>query len=293
VARSTKTGRSRERAEEVVEPMRGRVELIPAKRHALILEQLYQAGTADIQELADIAGASASTIRRDLEHLERQGALERTHGGAVLHSVQRATFEPDVSIAAQFKRAEKEAIGAAVAADLRPGQSLILDASTTVLEVARGIAARAMQLTVVTNSLSTAQILAGVPEVQLIVLGGTVRPGSMTLVGRPGEDFLRTLHADMAILGTHAISGNVLSETSLEVAAMKRAMIAGARKAIVLADSSKFTAPSFCTICTLADIHEVVTDEGIAPAHLANLKSFDVAVRAVPLAAARTARVRA
>jgi DeoR family transcriptional regulator of aga operon len=262
---------------------RARVELIPAKRHALILEKLRRDGAADIQELADIIGASASTIRRDLEHLERHGALERTHGGAVLQNADRATYEPELSIAAQFARTEKEAIGAAIAADLRPGQSIIFDASTTVLEVARRIAAQPLPLTAVTNSLAVAQVLAGVPDLHLVVPGGTVRPGTLTLVGRPGEDFLGTIHADITLLGTHAVTGNLLTETSLEVAAMKRAMIAAARKTIVLADSSKFSPPSFCTICNLHEIDELVTDEGIDPVHLANLRSLDVVVRVVPV----------
>ena len=266
---------------------RGRVELIPAKRRALILEKLRRDGAADIPELVEIVGASASTIRRDLEHLERQGALERTHGGAIMQNGDRATFEPELSIAAQFARAEKAAIAAAAAADLRPGQSVIFDASTTVLEVARCIVAQPLPLTAVTNSLAIAQVLAGVPEVQLVVPGGTVRPGSLTLIGRPGEDFLRTIHADIALLGTHAVTGELLTETSLDVAAMKRAMIAAARKTTVLADSSKFTAPSFCTICSLTELHEVITDQGIDPAQLANLRALGVTVRVVPVADTR------
>ncbi len=76
----------------------------------------------------------------------------------------------------------------------------------------------------------------------------------------------------------------MLTETSLEVAAMKRAMIAAARRVVVLADSSKFTTPSFCTICNLSQIHEIITDEGIDPSHLASLRTFDVAVRLAPSA---------
>ncbi len=90
---------------------RGRVELIPPKRWALILERLKREGAAGIQELADAVGASASTIRRDLEYLERQGALERTHGGATLQRTELATFEPDLAIAAlSLRGARKEAI---------------------------------------------------------------------------------------------------------------------------------------------------------------------------------------
>lgn len=275
------------------EAVRGRVELIPAKRRALILERLKREGAAAIQELAEIVGASASTIRRDLEYLEKQGALERTHGGAMLQNAERATFEPDLAIAAQFARSEKEAIGAAVAADLRPGQSVIFDASTTVLEVARAIAARPISLTAVTNSLAIAQTLAGVAGIHLVVPGGTIRPGSLTLVGRPGEDFLGTIHPDLALLGTHAITDGLLTETSLEVAAMKRAMIAAARRVVVLADSSKFAAASFCTICAVSQIHEVVTDDRIDPAHLSSLRDLDVAVRLVPVLDLRSSLARA
>lgn len=271
---------------------RGRVEMIPAKRHALILERLKREGAAGIQELADAVGASPSTIRRDLEHLEKQGALERTHGGALLQGAERATFEPEVAIAAQLQRREKDAIAAAVADGLRPGQSVIFDASTTVLAVARAVAARRLPLTAVTNSLAIAQVLADSSDIHLVMPGGTVRPGSLTLVGRPGEDFLRTIHADVALLGTHAITGTILTETSLEVAAMKRAMITAARRVIVLADSSKFTAPSFCTICDVADIHEIVTDDGIAPAVLAELTALNVAMRVVPVSAPAQDRAR-
>lgn len=265
------------------EEPRGRVEMIPAKRRALILERLRREGAAGIQELADAINASPSTIRRDLEHLVKQGAVERTHGGALLQSTARATFEPDTALAAQLRHEEKNAIAAAVADELQPGQSVIFDASTTVLAVARAIVARRLPLTAVTNSLAIAQVLADVPEVHLIVPGGTVRPGSTTLVGRPGEDFLRSLHADIALLGTHAITGRTLTETSLDVAAMKQAMIAAARHVTVLADSSKFTAPSFCTICDVADIHEIVTDDGIDPLAVVELRRLNVVLRVVPV----------
>ncbi|WP_428031651.1 DeoR/GlpR family DNA-binding transcription regulator [Ancylobacter sp.] len=275
------------------DPGRGRVEMIPAKRRALILERLKRDGAAAIQELAEVVGASASTIRRDLEHLVKQGALERTHGGALLQRTDHATFEPEIAIAAQFARAEKEAIGAAVAAELQSGQSVIFDASTTVLAVAREVAARRLALTAVTNSLAIAQVLADVPEVHLVVPGGTVRRGSLTLVGRPGEDFLGTIHADVALLGTHAITGTTLTETSLEVAAMKRAMITAARRVLVLADSSKFSSPSFCTICDASEVSEIVTDDGIDPANLTALRALNLVVRVVPVGGSRPERARA
>ena len=262
---------------------RGRVELIPAKRRALILERLKREGAAAIQELADAVGASASTIRRDLDHLVKRGALERTHGGALLQRTEHATFEPEIAIAAEFARRQKDAIAAAIAAELHAGQSVIFDSSTTVLAVARAVVARRIALTAVTNSLAIALVLADNPAVHLVVPGGTLRPGSMTLVGRPGDAFLETIHADLALLGTHAITGTMLTETSMEVAAMKRAMISAARRVIVLADSSKFTTPSFCTICDAIDVDEIVTDDDVDPALLAGLEAAKVPIRIVPV----------
>ncbi|HEY4252800.1 MAG TPA: DeoR/GlpR family DNA-binding transcription regulator [Roseomonas sp.] len=264
-------------------PGRGRVEMLPARRWALILDRLRQTGAASIQELAEAIGASGSTVRRDLEHLVKGGALVRTHGGALLQRTEHATFEPEITLAAELARPEKMAIAAAVAAEIQPGQSVIFDASTTVLEVARLVIQRQLPLTAVTNSLAIAQLLAAAPAVQLVVPGGTVRAGSLTLVGRPGEDFLRTIHADLALIGTHAVTGAILTETSLEVAAMKRAMIAAARRTLVLADSSKFGPPSFCTICDLSEVDAIVTDAGLAAAHQEALRGLNVTLRIVPV----------
>jgi DeoR family transcriptional regulator of aga operon len=257
--------------------------MIPAKRRALILEQLRREGAASIQELTEAVGASASTIRRDLDHLVKRGALERTHGGALLQRTEHATFEPEIAIAAEFARRQKEAIGAAVANDLHPGESVIFDTSTTVLAAARAVVARRIPLTAVTNSLAIALVLADNPRIHLVVPGGTVHPGSLTLVGRPGNDFLSTIHADLALLGTHAVTGTTLTETSMEVAAMKRAMITAARRVLVLADSSKFSTPRFSTICEATEVDEIITDSDVDPALLAGLEAAKVPVRIVPV----------
>jgi DeoR family transcriptional regulator, aga operon transcriptional repressor len=261
---------------------RSRVEIIPAKREALILEYLRRHGPAGIQELAQEIGASTSTIRRDLDQLVKKGALERTHGGALLQSTPQATFEPEMAVAAQLATEQKKAIGAAAAADLLPGQSVIFDSSTTVLEAAHAVATRDLPITAVTNNLTIAQVLAGVKGLQVVMLGGTLRAGTLTLVGQPGESFLRGIHADIALIGTHSITERLLTETSLEVAAMKQAMIKAARRVHVLADSSKFTAPSFCKICDISEIHEIITDDGLSSAHIANLRTMGVSFRIVP-----------
>ncbi len=265
-----------------------RPELIPAQRRAIVLDHIRKRGAASIQELSDAVGISISTVRRDLEHLEERGYLERSHGGALIQKQMQSTFEPEAAISAQFARAEKEVIGQAAAATLRAGESVIFDSSSTVLAAARACVERELALTAVTNDLGIGQALAGSPNIRIVVLGGTVRAGSLTMVGEPGQDFLANLSADVAFIGTHAISGASLTETSLEAAAMKRAMIAAARRVVLLADASKFQPAAFCRICDLTAIHEVVTDDRADPADIARLRDLGLAVTVVSGPAARS-----
>jgi DeoR/GlpR family transcriptional regulator of sugar metabolism len=260
-----------------------RVEFIPAKRRAMILDHLRLNGAASVQELVDAIGGSGSTIRRDLEHLVEGGYLERTHGGALLLQPHRATFERETSINAQLRHPEKEAIGAEAALRLNPRDSVIFDSSSTVVEAVKAATKRDIPLTIVTNSLEIADIGATVPGWKVIVPGGTIRTGSKTLIGQPGEGFLQTIHADVLMTGTFAIMGGVLSDASIEIAQMKRAMLRSARRTILLADSSKFTEHAFSAFSDLSAIDELITDEGATSTHIDSVKSFNVKVTVVSI----------
>ncbi|MDX8441048.1 DeoR/GlpR family DNA-binding transcription regulator [Mesorhizobium australafricanum] len=258
-----------------------RVEMVPAKRQALILEHLRVNGAASIQELADTIGGSQSTVRRDLEHLVEKGYLERTHGGAHLLQPMRATFERETTVNAELQHAEKLAIGREAAGRLSARDSVIFDSSSTVMEAVRAAAERDLPLTVVTNSLEIADFAAGIKSWRIILPGGTVRPGYRHLAGEPGESFIKTLHADLCMTGASAVTGTLLTETSLEVASLKRAMISSARKTILLVDSSKFTAPGFCTLSDISEIDEVITDEGVSQDALSSLHAAERKVTVV------------
>jgi len=255
--------------------------MVPAKRQALILEHLRVNGAASIQELADTIGGSQSTVRRDLEHLVEKGYLERTHGGAHLLQPMRATFERETKVNAELQHAEKVAIGREAAGRLSARDSVIFDSSSTVMEAVRAAAERDLPLTVVTNSLEIADFAADIKSWRIILPGGTVRPGYRHLAGEPGESFIKTLHADLCMTGASAVTGTLLTETSLEVASLKRAMISSARKTILLVDSSKFTAPGFCTLSDISEIDEVITDEGISEDALSSLRSAERKVTVV------------
>lgn len=249
-----------------------RVEILPAKRRALILDHLRSNGLTAIGELAAALGGSQSTIRRDLEHLVEGGYLQRTHGGAVLLPHARATFEREPSINAQMRYAQKAAIGRAAAMMLESGESVVFDGSSTVLEAVRAASRREIQLTTITNSIDMAAVCSDVPSWRVIMPGGTIRAGTRLLVGDVGRTFFEDVHVDVCMTGALAVTNGILTDASLEVAAVKRAMLRSARRRILLVDSSKFTTPAFCKFGDLSSFDHVVTDNGIDPDELDQLR---------------------
>jgi len=263
--------------------------IIPEQRRTLIYNLIQQRGSVSVQELADLSGASISTIRRDLDELARRGTIERTHGGAILTLAQQTTFEPAYKIASRMFTGEKAAIGRTCTDLLEQGQSVIFDSSSTVYQAARAVVDRKFTMLALTNDINIAAALANSSSIQLKVIGGSLRPGSYTLLGDPGLSFLNQLHVDVCLLGIQSIGGHLtgntgdaadgtLSDTSLEVAAMKRAMIQAARKTVVLADSSKFGPPAFSDVSDFSTIDVLITDSGIKPAQKRALESAGVQV---------------
>jgi DeoR family transcriptional regulator of aga operon len=256
--------------------------LIPAARRARALELIQRDGAMSIQRLANEIGTSISTARRDVDYLSAAGFLERSHGGAAPSMRSRTTFEPATDIADQVARPEKMAIGRYAASLIEDGQSIFLDSSTTVLEAARSLVDRDLNLTAVTNDLRIAIALKDLQKVQLIVPGGQVRGGSFTLVGAPAEAMIRTLQADIALIGIHSLANLRPSETSIEVANIKRAWIEAANRVLLLLDSSKFSHSAFCEICPIERVDEVICDDGLDPENRRRLEQLGVAVTLVP-----------
>ncbi|WP_418138220.1 DeoR/GlpR family DNA-binding transcription regulator [Agrobacterium sp. El2ro-1b] len=153
------------------------------------------------------------------------------------------------------------------------------------MEAVRAATERDLPLTVVTNSLQIADFAEDIKSWRTILPGGTVRSGHRHLGDEPGESFIKSLHADICMTGASAVTGTLLTETSLEVASLKRAMIASARRTVLLVDSSKFTAPGFCTLSDISEIDEVITDTGISQDALTSLRATERKVTLVSLPA--------
>jgi DeoR family transcriptional regulator, aga operon transcriptional repressor len=238
--------------------------MITEERLATLLETLQKDGYLQVTDFAARMGVSAATIRRDLELLESEGKCIRKRGGAV-PSGGGTTLEIPYDVKRLKNIEEKRRIARAAADLVVDGDAIILDAGSTIYELAHLLSAR-KHLTVVTNDLKIALILSSNPGITLIVAGGIVRPNVYSMMGNQVISFLRTLKVDKTFLGADAIhEDGVISNVILEEVEVKKAMLAAARTKIVLADSSKFQITGFCQVAELSTIDQLITGKEITP----------------------------
>lgn len=245
--------------------------MYPAERHAAILEAAgRQSGEVGVQQLSEMLGVTAETVRRDLRVLERRGLVRRRHGGAML--LPRRPFEAPLSERGLAEAPERRAVAEAVADEIPDEGVLLLDSGTMTLEVAavlagrRGSASPAGPLAVVTTSLPVARLLAGHPSFTVLVLPGTVRAVTQAVVGPWAEERLSDIRADVAVLGANGVvAGDGAFTTGPDEAAVKERMLAAARRRILAVTAPKFGASSLCRFARLDTFDLVVTDARLEP----------------------------
>jgi DeoR/GlpR family transcriptional regulator of sugar metabolism len=228
-------------------------------RHQVIMQALRQRSPVMVGELAATLDCSEMTVRRDLESLERSGGLRRVHGGAA--SVVLSAEETPYGIRALESREAKATIGAAAASLLADGETVILDGGTTAMEVARAL--RSRRMTVMPLALRPVFELHECPGIKLLLPGGEVRPGELSLTGSLTEPTFSQLRFDTYVMGpcgidaTAGITTHLLAET-----AVKRLAARASQRVIAVADSSKLGRVAFGHVCDLDDIDIVLTDAG-------------------------------
>jgi DeoR family transcriptional regulator of aga operon len=252
-----------------------------SERVAALLDLLAVHKSLTVTELAERFGVSASTLRRDLQALEDQRLVERTHGRA---TAVREDHELPVRYRTNQRREEKLAIARVVVSRVPLGTVVGLTGGTTTTEVARLLAVRD-QLTVVTNALNIAAELSIRPKVKVVVPGGVARPQSYELVGVWGAQVLRGLNIGVAVVGVDGVDAQGGLTTHDEVEAQTNAALMGrASRVYVVADSSKLGRVHLARIAGLESVTEIVTDAGADPDAVAALRSRGVAVTLAPLA---------
>lgn len=230
-------------------------------RQQQILSQLRAQGRVQVNDLAELFHVAPETIRRDLTALDRSGVLRKVHGGAVPASAL-ALPETGVSHREQLHTAAKQAIAHAALRrlDLARGSTLLLDAGTTTGALAR-ILPRSAGLTVITNSVLTAALLASRGDLTVRILGGQVRGLTQAAVGPEALEALALLRVDVAVLGTNGLSAHHgLSTPDADEATVKRAMVRAARRVVALADASKIGQEHMVSFARLDDVDLLVTD---------------------------------
>jgi DeoR family fructose operon transcriptional repressor len=228
-------------------------------REALIRQHLYANGHSTIQDLADVTQASIATVRRDLQRLEERGVVQRTHGGARMAG--GLTVETAFEARAQHNIVAKRAIGAAAYGLLQPRMTVFLDAGTTVLQFARYLRMAPLPLSVFTNSLVVAQLLLGVEDIHVTLLGGQLRPQNHSAVGPLAEAAIDTLWCDLLCLGATAIQSDfTLTTFDPAEASLNARMIRRATRSCVLADSSKFDLTATHRVAPLDAVTDVIAD---------------------------------
>lgn len=253
--------------------------LLNEERRREILTVLARDGRVLVKDLARHFRISQITIRKDLEFLDGQGVIQRTHGGA-LPIPSGALLDPSLREKEKLHRKQKMLIAAAAASMVEQGQSVLLDSGTTTTAIARALKDMA-QLTVITNAINIAAELAGT-NIEVILTGGTLRKNSFSLVGPLAERTLRQLSADLLFLGVDGFDTKAgLFTPNLLESEVNRAMVDIARKTIAVCDSSKFGRRSLCNIMPVGVVDQVITDKDIPKSDLRALKEAGVKVTLV------------
>ena len=250
-----------------------------SRRMTSILDLLAERGTVSLAELSQTLGISPATARRDLADMSEQLLLVRTHGGARL--LESRNELPVALRGTRFQEA-KRAIALAVAEAI-PQQryAVALSGGTTAANVARALADH-KDLTIVTNSLTIAQLVTTYPQLTVVMTGGILRSESLELVGVLAENTFNAINLGTAILGTDGMTaeGGVTTHDETE-ARTNHAMVTHAQRVIVVADGSKIGRLALAQVATIEQVNLLVTDSSADPAALDEIRAAGVSVLVV------------
>jgi DeoR/GlpR family transcriptional regulator of sugar metabolism len=250
--------------------------MLADERRRRIVQLVETEGSVAVDDLAHRFDVSEMTIRRDLRALENRGLIKRVHGGAT--NARGRSYEPPFLLRKTEHADAKAAIGQQAAEMVEDGDSVALDVGTTTLEVARHLEDK-QNLTVITPSLHIANVLASYPSLRLILAGGILRPGELSLAGPLTEHAFQQFYVDKLFLGIGGISFEAgLTEFNLEDAQTKRAVLQCAKECIVVADASKFGQIAFAAVAPLNVVHRIVTDSRLDSRLVERLREMDIEV---------------
>lgn len=225
-----------------------------------ILLFLKNHNIATVDQLVKVTNSSPATIRRDLIKLDKEGVVIRTHGGVSLN--QFIPFQPTTNEKQLKHIIEKDRIAEYAVSLISPGSSIVLDAGTTTLCIAKKIAH--MPLRVITTDLHIALLLSEYKQIELVITGGRVDNSSQSCIGNHGLNFLQNINPDISFVSCNSwsIEKGVTAPTE-EKANLKRLLQQNAKERVLVADSSKYGKYSLFCATTLNSFTHIITDKGL------------------------------
>ncbi|KLU62910.1 glucitol operon repressor [Peptococcaceae bacterium CEB3] len=252
--------------------------MLAEERRKKIVEKLDEGGSVRVSQLAGIFQVTEETIRRDLEQLEKDGYLTRTHGGAVKSTLDQQ--EIAFYIRNMRNREEKQAIGKKALEFIEPGEVIALDASTTALQVARLLRENPIKdVVVITHALKVIMTLADVPDLTVISTGGVLQQRTMSFVGPLAENSLSTYNIKKAFISCKGITleEGIMESTDLQ-ARIKEQIIKVAKEVYVLVDHEKFGQTALATVGPINAASWLITDGEAAEHELEGYRARGIKV---------------
>lgn len=222
--------------------------MLAHERYEKIVELLRKNKSIKVSAITKLFNVSTETVRRDFEHLEKEGYLRRVRGGAVLDEVN--SNEMTFTLRETKNMEEKQEIAKIAARFVKEGQAIALDVSTTNTEFAKALKKKVQRLTVLTNSLMIAQELAEMPNYTILMPGGILRNEELCIIGHTAEQYFSGFHIDTFFMSVSGISlTEGLTDYGIGEFQVKMNILENSRNCIVLADSSKFDVSSLLKVC--------------------------------------------
>jgi DeoR family transcriptional regulator, aga operon transcriptional repressor len=264
---------------ETVMPLEPAFLPLTGERRRRISEILARHGRVTVKELSKLFRVTAVTIRSDLDTMARDGLLIRDRGGAIAHT--STTLAVAFEKRAMQNREQKRLIGRMASSLVNDRETIILDAGSTVMELAHSLPSD-KPFTVVTTALNIAARVGALPTVNVLIAGGSLSRETISTVGALAERDLENLVVDKLFLSTQAFDAeHGLTDDSFDIARVKAAMIRSARRVILLADSSKWGKSAFAKIAPLGEIDVLITDSGISKEAERAIQRFGIEVMRV------------
>lgn len=236
--------------------------MLPEQRRRKILELIQEEGSAKVAVLKELFSVTEPTIRQDLDKLEEEGYVVRQHGGAYLKTIPNQV--KTMSLQHSQNMDKKARLGQKAVEYIENGDSIILDAGSTITEIASRLDGFS-NLNVITNALNIALILGSRFNIQVMVTGGEFKPPTLSVTGESAAKFFdNTIVAAKLFLAATGVSDDgIITYPGLSDIPVKKAMIGAAKEVFLVVDSTKLGKVSFAALGNIDQVQHLITDPGI------------------------------